>query len=152
MTFGYSSSKRRGRGLFGWVLFIGLVIMLLVVLQQNRANVASVSLNEFNQLLENGKLHEIELSDTEAVATVPGGYATPSNQSRYDRVRVALPTGLSGNWEFVQRLMEHADVRVDQGGNLLMNLLLPLVPWLLIFAFIWFFVFRHIRRPNAPAV
>ena len=30
-------------------------------------------------------------------------------------------------------------------SNLLMNILLPLVPWLLIFGFVWFFVFRQLR-------
>jgi preprotein translocase subunit YajC len=41
---------------------------------------------------------------------------------------------------------------VETSANLLVNVLLPLVPWFLIFAFIWFFVFRQLRRaqPGEP--
>jgi cell division protease FtsH len=37
-------------------------------------------------------------------------------------------------------------VEAKNQSNLLMNILLPLVPWLLIFGFIWFFVFRQLRN------
>ena len=42
------------------------------------------------------------------------------------------------------RLIEGAE-RMGS-NNLLLNILVPLIPWLLIFFFIWFFVFRVLRR------
>jgi ATP-dependent Zn protease len=51
----------------------------------------------------------------------------------------------------MQWLMDHrqdAEVRVENNANPLVNLLLPLVPWLLIFLFIWYFVFRQLRNAN----
>jgi ATP-dependent Zn protease len=41
-----------------------------------------------------------------------------------------------------------AEVRVENNPNLFVNLVLPLVPWLLIFLFIWFFVFRQLRKAS----
>ena len=34
----------------------------------------------------------------------------------------------------------------ENNQNLLSTILIPLIPWLLIFAFIWFFVFRQLRN------
>jgi hypothetical protein len=60
-----------------------------------------------------------------------------------------LPAGTSGNWGFTQWLLENgqgAKITVNNQSNLIVNILLPLIPWLLIFFFIWFFVFRTLRR------
>src|SRR5207247_1206744 len=37
-------------------------------------------------------------------------------------------------------------VKVENNTNLILQVLLPLIPWLLIFGFIWFFVFRQLRN------
>jgi ATP-dependent Zn protease len=62
--------------------------------------------------------------------------------------RTALPPGMSGSWGFMQWLLDNsgAEVRIEPVNNLLVNLFLPLVPWLLILGFIWFFVFRQFRN------
>ena len=55
----------------------------------------------------------------------------------------------TSNWDFTAWLLDHrgtADVKVDNNQNLLINMLLPMIPWLLIFGFIWFFVFRQLRN------
>ena len=89
---GSKSSGRRavlggfGRGLFGWVLFIGLAIMLFMLLNSRPST---------------------------------GGRPGP-----------------------VPRPVANSYVR---------NILLPVIPWLLIFGFIWFFVFRQIRRSGVYA-
>jgi ATP-dependent Zn protease len=58
-------------------------------------------------------------------------------------------------WQFTQWLLEHrgnAIVNVDNNANVLLDILVPLIPWLLIFGFIWFFVFRQLRhrQPQIP--
>jgi cell division protease FtsH len=138
--------RRWWRGPVGWLLFIGLVIMLLLLLQRNRPASVAVTLSDFNNLLAADRLSEISLSDNEAIATVPRGYSPSSNMVTYNAVRVELPNGLSGDWSFLEQLMQHSIVKVDRNDNLLANLLLPLIPWAIIFLFIWFFVFRQLRR------
>jgi hypothetical protein len=84
---------------------------------------------------------------------------TTGNQGeRVQKFQVALPAGSTGNWAFMQWLLDNrqnAMVRVENNPNWLFQVLIPLIPWLLIFGFIWFFVFRNLRKmqtvdPNAP--
>ena len=62
--------------------------------------------------------------------------------------RTPLPTNTTAGWNFTEWLLENrrnAVVGVSDDNNLWLNILVPLIPWLLIFAFIWFFVFRQLR-------
>jgi hypothetical protein len=70
---------------------------------------------------------------------------------RVVKFRVPLPAG-AGNWSTIQWLLEHANGAgvgvADNGPNFVVNILVPLIPWLLIFGFIWFFVFRQLRKQS----
>ena len=62
--------------------------------------------------------------------------------------RTPLPVNTTAGWNFTEWLLENrrnAVVGVRNENNLLLNILVPLIPWLLIFGFIWFFVFRQLR-------
>src|SRR5215208_1748067 len=68
--------------------------------------------------------------------------------SSVTRFRADVPPG-SLSQQLGVWILDHggqAAIKVENTQNLLMNILLPLVPWLLIFAFIWFFVFRQLRN------
>ena len=63
--------------------------------------------------------------------------------------RTPLPPGTTTGWNFMEWLLENrrnAIVGVRNDSNLLINIFVPLIPWLLIFLFIWFFVFRQLRK------
>ena len=38
------------------------------------------------------------------------------------------------------------------GPNILTDILMPLLPWLLIFGFIWFFIFRKVMRQTKKTI
>jgi ATP-dependent Zn protease len=66
--------------------------------------------------------------------------------------RTPLPANTTAGWNFTEWLLENrrnATVGVRNNDNLLLNILVPLIPWLLIFGFIWFFVFRQLRAAQA---
>ena len=42
-------------------------------------------------------------------------------------------------------------LKVENNSNLVMNILVPLIPWLLIFAIIYFFIFRQLRNSAGQA-
>jgi ATP-dependent Zn protease len=83
---------------------------------------------------------------------------TGDRGERVRRFQVQLPAGTTQNWTFMQWLLDNrqnAMVRVENGPNWLLQVIIPLIPWVLIFGFIWFFVFRGLRKaqgidPNAP--
>jgi hypothetical protein len=93
------NSLKFGRGVFGWLLFIGLATMLFMVL------------NAGNQRSKNP-------------SRGGGGGGSPA----------ATPSApMTGN-------------------DVMSNVVLPFVPWLLIFLFIWFFVFRQLRKSGFRAI
>lgn len=147
---GVKPPRRFGRGLFGWVLFGALAVMLLTLLRQQKNNYQSVSLSQFYDDLLAGKIQRVTVESDE----VSGYYnSAASGLSGVKYFRAALPAGTGSNWPFTQWVLENrhgANVDAENNNNLVLQFLLPLVPWLLIFFFIWFFVFRSLRK-NAQA-
>jgi len=148
--------KKFGRGIFGWVLFIGLAVMLFLLLNKPSNKYTSIPLSAFQERLADGAVMSVTIQGDEVIGTFRSSQAVMGVGNVTD-FRVALPAGTGTNWEFVHWLLENrkdATVQVDNNSNLLVNILTPLVPWLLIFGFIWFFVFRQLRnissRPPQP--
>ena len=148
------------RGLLGWVLFVGLAVMLFFLLR-NKTGISytEVPLNDFYRLVREGKVQSVTIEDAEVRGRLSEGMqlqgAAGPQQVFYFRTR--LPPGMGTKWEFNQWVLENAkDARVegDTGSDLVTNILVPLIPWALIFGFIWFFVFRQLRahgaRPQQP--
>ncbi len=146
-----NGGMRFGRGLFGWVLFIGLAVMLFIVLQSNKKNATEVSMSELETQAKNQNVAELVV-DGEVVR---GRFHKPiqvGTNGNVTQFRTDVPTPqISSDWymnwvQMLSRDSNNASLRAENNQNLLVNLLLPLVPWLLIFAFIWFFVFRQLRN------
>jgi len=146
---------------FGWILFVGLAIMFLLLMRQGRASsgsVPTVSLGQFTLAVNAGALFSADVgdSDVEFVVNSSGMSTSRLPTSVGGRYRVDLPTGAGNDWKFLQWLTDphnnsYASVTLNRGRqNLLENLLLPLIPWILIFGFIWFFVYRQIKSPRQP--
>jgi ATP-dependent Zn protease len=108
-----------------------------------RTSTTAVSLDKLNADIESGFVRQVDLGDADLTYWPVTSIATGP-------YRVNLPQGMSGDWNFVHWLMDNhnghaAAVHFDNGQNLVVNLLLPLIPWLLIFGFIWVFVFRRMK-------
>jgi cell division protease FtsH len=143
--------RRFTKGVFGWVLFIGLAVMIFIVLQGNRQPSFEIPLSELTTELSNGNVREVVIDGD----TLRGHFVKPPasrpSASAAMAFRVELPPTTGQSWSFLQWLLDHrmdAEVRVENNPNLLVNLLLPLVPWILVFGFIWFFVFRQLRKAS----
>ena len=77
---------------------------------------------------------------------------TATSASNRATVEIDLPQGMGTNWNFVQWVLENrgrASVSCSTPSNLLTQILVPLIPWVLIFGFVWFVLFRQLRRNNA---
>jgi ATP-dependent Zn protease len=143
------SGLRFGRGIFGWVLFIGLSIMLFLLLRQQQTNTTDISLSEFKDALVNGKVRTIVVESDQIV----GDFNT-ANPNAASRFRVAIPQNMGANWSFLQWLLDNramAEIRCSNSQNLLLQVLLPFTPWFLIFGFVWFFIFRPLRAKLGAA-
>jgi cell division protease FtsH len=141
---------RFGRGLFGWVLFIGLAVMLFIVLQSNKKNATDISMNELDVQARNKNIAELVVDGE----TIRGKFKNPQQIGQVPNVtqfRCDVPQPqVTSPWymQWVQQMSRDSDasLRAENNQNLMVNLLLPVIPWLLIFAFIWFFIFRQLRN------
>src|SRR5947207_808801 len=57
---------RLRHGLLGWLLFIGLGVMLVMLVQQHRDTGVTLKLNQFFAALEKGQIAQITLEESEA--------------------------------------------------------------------------------------
>jgi cell division protease FtsH len=138
---------RFGRGAFGWVLFIALAIMLFVLLNSKNTTAVTVNLGDFWTALNAGQIRKVSIEGDELL----GEFSTPQDigGQKVETFRTVVPTGVSMDWAFVQAILERSgtmQLSAENPNNTLLTLIIPLIPWLLIFGFIWFFVFRQLRN------
>jgi cell division protease FtsH len=139
---------RVGRGLFGWVLFISLAIMLIMLLRGTTTSYP-IPISDFENLYAQHRIEEFTIDGNDVEGSVKDGMQIPGAPANTKYFRTEYPEGTFSNGTYLAYLNEkRGDTKIDakNQSNLLMNILLPLVPWLLIFGFIWFFVFRQLRN------
>ena len=140
---------RVGRGLFGWVLFISLAIMLIMLLKSTNPAHQPVPLSDFENMLVAHQVDSFTIDGDDVEGQVKQGVVIPGATPNQRWFTTEYPQGTFSNTNYLADLRrEFGDTKVEakNQSNILMNILLPLVPWLLIFGFIWFFVFRQLRN------
>ena len=73
----------------------------------------------------------------------------PATSNGNLKFRTVLPQGVSSDFQFLNWLTQNrgiAKITATNNQNLFIQVILPFIPWLLIFGFIWFFVFRQLRN------
>ncbi|HEY2587627.1 MAG TPA: ATP-dependent zinc metalloprotease FtsH [Tepidisphaeraceae bacterium] len=136
-----------GRGLLGWLIFVAVAALLFVWLKQANPGAATISLSDFYQQVNTANIEKLTIDDAELDGKLKK--ATVLGTQSVTNFRVYIPPQM-GTWDFVRDVLKQiggsADVRAEPTNNILMNFILPFIPWLLILAFIWFFVFRQLRN------
>ncbi len=142
-------SPRLSRNLVHWLLLLGLAIVLVGLLNNSLESAQTISISDFRKHVANKNITKLviredgtiegELNKTQVEGTMPEAsllftltYPREAIDSRFiDSLNVALPD---------------ADIKADKPNQLLLVLLSSILPWLLIFGFLWFFVFRQLRN------
>ncbi len=144
---------RMNRGAFGWLVILGLGLMLLFMVYQRNASAGKqISITEFESYLRDGQVKTIEIrSDDLIVAEL----RSPPVNSKVNRVQVRW--GAVGQqqmeWQqYVQKLSPRPVVIWDKRStSLLLTFLLPMIPWLIFFGVIWFLFIRQLRQSAGGA-
>lgn len=142
-----------GRGVFGWVLFIGVAILLFLWLNNNGGNLANIPYSQFIQELEKGNVKSVDVAADELRGEFTNKVADGvAGQPASTKFRTTTTLGLTSNYEFMEKLTTASAksgnvlvVKADAQNSVLVPLLVNFVPWVLIFCFIWFFVFRQLK-------
>src|SRR5687768_16314977 len=119
-----ANGMKFGRGLFGWVLFIGLVVMLFVLLQGNRAAQGKVDYSEFESRLFNDKVSWIRFTGDK----IEGEFINlePIGQDQVKKFYVELPTGSVSSGPLLTRILDkrgNAKVGFENNQNLLLTII-----------------------------
>ncbi len=148
---GGGGGMRFGRGLFGWFLFIGLAVMLVFVLNSKNKSAQDVTMSELETQANAGNVAEMTI-DGETIRGKFRNAIQVNNLANVTSYRCEVPAmQVSSPWymQWVQDLARksgNAVLKAENNQSLVLNVLVPVIPWLLIFGFIWFFVFRQLRN------
>jgi cell division protease FtsH len=143
-----NGGMRFSRGLFGWVLCIGLAAMMFMLLQNNRQRYVDIPISQFQADLKAQKLAKIRIEGDD----ISGEYAPAPGDSKDVKklFETIVPTGTFQNSStYLMWVLDNGgktEIDVENSQNILINVLLPVVPWLLLFAVIYFFLFRQLRN------
>jgi cell division protease FtsH len=143
---------RMSRGAFSWIIILGLALMLLVLFNKNLSSHPEISNTEFRTLLANGKIKSITIRDE---STLVVELNTPLPDPDTNTVRVKRPGIVENYGEFEKLVEETAPNKVEiwdkHNTSVLFAVLIQTIPWLLLFALIWFLLFRQLRQTGAGA-
>src|SRR4051812_35770213 len=87
---GGGGGMRFGRGLFGWFLFIGLAVMLVIVLQKGNKGAQDVTMSELEQQADAGNVIEFVVDGE----TIRGRFKQPiqvNNLNNVSSYRTEVP-------------------------------------------------------------
>jgi ATP-dependent Zn protease len=134
-----------------WVIAALVLMMASGEARAKYPPMVEVPLSFFDQQLSAGNVKSVDVEHDR----LTGEFIAPPtwNGQSIEVFRTVLPEGATSQWTFTEWLLANrrdAIVTV-QSPSLMLNILVPLIPWLLIFGFIWFFVFRQLRGAQRGA-
>ncbi|HUW82495.1 MAG TPA: ATP-dependent zinc metalloprotease FtsH [Phycisphaerae bacterium] len=141
---------RLSRGVLGWIVFIGCALLLVMLLTSNMQKRRQLTFNEFLTYVKNDQLESVQIKEDLIVGMLKpeAREGQPPDAQLSFEVR-SFPQLIPTVVEELRKT--DAEFKVQAGGNLFVQLLVSLLPWVLIFAFIWFFIFRQIRSASTGA-
>ncbi len=143
-------NPRISRNLFSWLVLLGLAILLVAVLQRSFDPTTPVSLDEFEDLVKNEQIKKLTIKEDGNLLgeRIPAEGDIPGAPVHFEVIypREAIDS------EFVQRMIKElpdALIKSERPSQFIV-ILMATLPWILIFGFIWFFIFRQLRGASGP--
>ena len=152
-TPGANGGLKFGRGVFGWLLFIGLAVMLIMLLKGGNENYRDVVVSDLLNQLDRGKVQELVIDGTEVTGTFTEDFQSGTGPG-FKKFKTNVSAGGGIPETVIAQIIDKrgpAKLDMKDSNSLLLNVLVPLIPWLLIFGFIWFFIFRQLRNSAGGA-
>jgi cell division protease FtsH len=142
------------RGGLSWLIILGLALAIIALFSKNYQKPTSLSIDQFYAQLENGNITDVTIKDT----VITGKLKTSTGQrvGSSNEFEVSFPQRTLEDYRFIKDLnkkctSKNIALHHENSDNIFIQVLLPLIPWLLIFGFIWFFVFRQLRNSAGGA-
>ncbi len=143
-----------GRGGMSWLIFLGLTLALVALLSKSYKKKTKLTITQFYTYLDNRQIESLTVKDGSVVGKLRS--MTGQKPGSSPDFEVQFPRETTHSPEFIEQIRTKCNetetpMDYQTSDNLFLQVLLPLIPWLLIFGFIWFFVFRQIRNSAGGA-
>jgi len=149
-------ARRRYGSAIAVCVVSGLIVLFFLLMSGKAVTNTPASVVTFGQFATTvnvGGLVAATVDEDEVTFTTSSTLLPPSPSGSY---RVQLPSGTGSDWRFLQWLTEahptpnngrYASVTLaTPRGGILINIVIPLIPWALIFVFLWFFLTRFLKK------
>ncbi len=144
-----NGGMRFSRGLFGWFLFGALGIVLFILLSKGHNSADAFTLGEVMTHYTNGDIAKLTIEGDEIKGEFKKAVASTISGAESKKFRADVPPGSNANaaldW-FLKSRPAGTDIVAENSQNFWMAVIIPFIPWLLIFGFIYVFVFRQLRN------
>ena len=137
---------------FSWVLFIALGIFVILLVNKTEAPHAMIPLSEFASQLADDQIGNVLLSGDDIFGEFVNPHTIRGVNGSVRKFRTKVPPDTGKDWAFVEWVLDNRHGAVVEVGqkNELINILIPLIPWLLVAGIVWFFVLKYFRRIKYP--
>lgn len=146
--------SRMPRATFGWIMFFGMAILLLLLLNSSMQKTNDITIDAFRKDVIAERVQDVSIKAN----SITGKLKAPNDQAKPTPFQVDVRQGLLDNMEFYQSVGLAAKdgtwklpVTFDTNRGVFTDVLLSTLPWLLVFGFLWFFLFRQLRMANGGA-
>jgi len=145
---------KMSRNLVSWLVLLGLAMLLVALLNSQFPAAREISISEFHALVNDKEVKKLRIKEDgviegeqkRIVESQPPG--SPQTLFKVAYPREAMDSLFMK--ELVTSVREGGgDVKYERQNQFVL-LLVSMLPWLLIFGFIWFFIFRQLKSANGP--
>ena len=139
---------KMSRNVVSWLVLLGLAMILVALLQNSLGTPEPMSISEFDTHVKNHDIKSIVLKEDGTIEGLKKGPTQGESPNANLQFRVPYPPDAIDK-EFLDELIlavrdGGGDVKYERQNQFVL-LLISMLPWILIFGFIWFFIFRQLR-------
>jgi cell division protease FtsH len=127
------------RGVVSWMMFLAMALLVVVMLNQGMSQPDTISISEFEVLLKNQEIETLTIKGEKVLGVRKANERTPKGE--FEVLYGPVENETQQKWV---QLMGGKEVRRVE-PSYWVQILITMLPWLFIFLFIWFVVFRQIR-------
>jgi cell division protease FtsH len=133
------------KNIYRWVLFFMLGMMLLVMLSDMGQRAEEIDFKEFRLRLENGDVKSVSVANEYLTGELKAEAMTGKEPDALNRFKVILQPGMGKEDWFNELLTENGVQYEFETPNTFYQILVSLLPWIVIFGVMYFFIFRQFR-------
>ncbi|MFH0980017.1 MAG: ATP-dependent zinc metalloprotease FtsH [Planctomycetota bacterium] len=148
---GGPSLKMPSRGILSWMIFLGLALMLVVLLTSGVSKPEPIDISTFWNYVQNGQVDRVRIREDSIAGTRKRSGGDTERANLEFELQYPAPAMDSQFMRELRSALPDASIKFERRSQLLITLV-SLLPWLLLVAFFWFFVFRQLRNAGGGGV